>query len=269
MSGRTGAYPIETRSGEIERLRVQDAALVEATRTMLDLVSVASGWRCLDLGCGPGGVTRELAERVGASGHVTGLDANTDFIGAASARALPNTDYVLGDAYSTGLPDGSFDFVHARFLAATAGQPERLADEAVRLTRQGGFVAMQEADFETLRCFPPHPAWTELVRLFVLCFPEPGAEPIAHRMYRILRARGLSAVSYRPFLVGVRSHDPWRDYLPATIESMRGTITGRLGIAEKRLADLLADCRAHLAHPDTVFTPYTVIQVWGRRVCST
>jgi hypothetical protein len=135
----------------------------------------------------------------------------------------------------------------------------------LRLVRDGGFVAAQEADFETLRCFPPHPAWTELARLFALCFPEPGAEPIAHRMYRVFRAMGLSNVIYRPFLAGVRSHDPWRDYLPATIESMRGTVTGRLGVDDTRLADLLAECRAHLAHPDTVFTPYTVVQVWGCR----
>ena len=61
MSERGGAYPIETRTGEVERLRVQDAALSEATRTMLDLVEVSPGWRCLDLGCGPRGITHALA----------------------------------------------------------------------------------------------------------------------------------------------------------------------------------------------------------------
>jgi SAM-dependent methyltransferase len=101
MSERTGSYPIETRSGEVERLKVQDAALAEATQTMLDLLPVAPGWRCLDLGCGPRGITHDLASRVGAGGHVTGLDADDDFIGLANSQRLPNTDYVLGDAYST------------------------------------------------------------------------------------------------------------------------------------------------------------------------
>jgi ubiquinone/menaquinone biosynthesis C-methylase UbiE len=265
MSAPGGAYPIETRSGEVERLRLQDVALAEATRSLLDLAGVAPGWRCLDLGCGPEGITHELARRVGPSGRVTGFDANAGFIQIATDQAPPNADYMLGDAYATGLPDGAFDFVHMRFLAGTAGEPERLADEAVRLTRSGGVVAAQEADFQTLRCFPSHAAFTELAQLFVNCFPEPGAEPIAHRMYRLMRARGVGDVAYRPFLTGVRAQDPWRDYLPATIESMRGTVTGRLGVAPERLAALLADCRAHLAEPDTVFTPYTVIQVWGRR----
>jgi ubiquinone/menaquinone biosynthesis C-methylase UbiE len=260
-----GAYPIETRAGEIERLSTQNAALADATLSLLDLIPVEKGWRCLDLGCGPAGITHELAARVGEVGHVTGLDANTTFVHYATEHAPANARYMLGDAYATGLPDGEFDLVHVRFLAGTAGGPDRLADEAIRLTRHGGVVAFQEADFATLRCFPPHPAWAELVRLFVLCFPEPGTEPIAHRMYRILAARAITGIQYRPFLVGVRSQDPWCDYLPSTIESMRGTLTGRLGVADARLSELLADCRTHLAHPDTVFTPYTVVQVWGHR----
>jgi SAM-dependent methyltransferase len=89
----------------------------------------------LDLGCGPKGITHELAARVGAGGHVTGLDADEDFIQLANSQRLPNTDYMLGDAYSTGLPDEAFDFVHMRFLASTAGHPDRLAGEAVRLAR--------------------------------------------------------------------------------------------------------------------------------------
>jgi len=265
MHGRTGEYPIETRSGEVERLLLQDSALSEATQALLDLVPVEAGWRCLDMGCGPEGITHMLASRVGPDGHVTGLDAEADFVALAMACRPSNAEYVLGDAYATGFPDASFDFVHMRFLAATAGQPDRLAEEAVRLVRPGGVVATQEADFETLRCFPPHSAWSELKNLFVSCFPEPGAEPIAHRMYRILIANGLNDVAYRPVLLGVRAQDAWRDYLPSTIESMRGTVTGRLGIDAGRLDRLLADCRAHLARPDTIFTPYTVVQVWGRK----
>jgi len=46
--------------------------------------------------------------------------------------------FVAGDAYGTGLPDRSFDLVHIRFLASTAGKPEALLAEAMRLTRPDG-----------------------------------------------------------------------------------------------------------------------------------
>jgi SAM-dependent methyltransferase len=68
-----GHYPIEHRAGEIERLRIQAEAIAPDTRTMLDRIGVKPGWRCLDIGCGPGGITGLLSERVGPGGRVVGL----------------------------------------------------------------------------------------------------------------------------------------------------------------------------------------------------
>ena len=70
----SGSYPIERRDGEIERLHIQSAGMAPDTQVMLDLIGVEQGWKCLDLGCGPGGITSLLSERVGDSGHVLGLD---------------------------------------------------------------------------------------------------------------------------------------------------------------------------------------------------
>ena len=79
-----------------------------------------------------------------------------------------------------------------------------------------------------------------------------------------MRAAGLQEVRYRPVIVGVRAGDPWVDYLPATVESLRPSILARGVLSEPALDAALAACRAHLAEPDTVFTSYTVVQTWGR-----
>ena len=62
----------------------------------------------------------------------------------------------------------------------------------------------------------------------------------------------------------MRAGDPFVDYLPACAESLRGTIVGGDGMAASEFDAALAECRAHLADPGTVFTSYTVAQVWGR-----
>src|SRR6185503_6304693 len=83
---RTGGYPIERREGEIERLRIQAAALEFDAGVMLERIGVATGWRSLDLGCGPGGIVELLSLRVGPGGRVTGLDSDAVFL--ESAREL-------------------------------------------------------------------------------------------------------------------------------------------------------------------------------------
>ena len=121
--GFSGRYPIEARRGEIERLHVQSAAMAPETERMLDLIGVEDGWSCLDIGCGPGGITGLLSNRVGPTGHVVGLDMNADFLEHARHAAPSNVAFKLGDAYASGLPAGVFDLVHMRFAPAPPAHP--------------------------------------------------------------------------------------------------------------------------------------------------
>src|SRR5262245_8454836 len=120
----SGHYPIERREGEIERLRIQAAAMAPNCTVMLARIGVGKGWRCLDLGCGPGGITALMSKRVGLSGRVVGLDADPVFIEYARNNASGgNVEFTLGNAYHSGLVTGTFDLVHMRFVASTAGEP--------------------------------------------------------------------------------------------------------------------------------------------------
>jgi SAM-dependent methyltransferase len=262
----SGNYPIERRPGEIERLLIQGAAMAPDTEVMLNRVGVKEGWSCLDVGCGPRGITDLLSKRVGASGRVVGLDMDAQFLEVARADAQENVAFQQGDAYGSDLPDEGFDLVHMRFVASTAGNPESLLKEAIRLARPGGIVALQEPDGSTLNCYPPHPAWERLKAALLGAFSGVGADvQLAKRLYAIVCQTGLEDVQYRPFLIGVRSGDPMVDYLPSTVESLRGTVI-RLGLlSESEFSDVLAECRNHLHKPDTSFTMYAVAQVWGRK----
>jgi ubiquinone/menaquinone biosynthesis C-methylase UbiE len=264
-----GHYPIERRAGEIERLHIQGAALEPDAAIMLDQIGVAPGWRCLDLGCGPGGITELMSVYAGASGQVVGLDADDVFLEHARQRArergLANIRYAKGDAYATQLPAASFDLVHTRFLASTAGHAEELLAEMIRLTRPGGIVAFQEPDMANLNCYPPHPAWDRLRQVLAQVFPSVGGPVrLAQEIYRMLLAAGLQDVQYRPFLVGFRASHPMVDYVPSTVESIRTRIFEKGLIDASELDAALAACRAHLADPATVSTYHMMVQAWGR-----
>jgi ubiquinone/menaquinone biosynthesis C-methylase UbiE len=265
----SGHYPIERRAGEIARLGMQAAAIEFDAGVMLDRIGVAPGWCCLDLGCGPGAVVELLSRRAGPTGRVVGLDADPVFLEHARTRArdlgLANVELVEGDAYRTGLPRGSFDLVHVRFVASTVGKPDDLIAEANALARPGGIVALQEPDTHTLKCYPPHPAWDRLAQVLEQAFVCVGNDVrLAQRLYRLARHAGLEDVQYRPFLVGFRPGEPMADFMPTTVEAVRATILRHALIDDAELTAALAACRRHLADPDTVSTYVTVAQVWGR-----
>lgn len=262
----SGNYPIESRKGEIDRLEMQADAVAPEARTMLNRIGVGAGWQCIDLGCGPRGITDLLSERVGPTGRVIGVDKDEQFLAHARTHARVNVEFRRSDAYDTGLPAGEFDLVHMRFVASTAGDPEALLREAVRLARPGGIIALQEPDAETLDCYPPHPAWDRLKTAMLGAFVGVGSDVfLARRLHTLMTQAGLADIHYRPFLLGLRSGDPMADHLPATVESLRGMIV-KLGLlSETELPGLLAQCRTHIRDPGTVVRSFMVAQVWGRK----
>jgi ubiquinone/menaquinone biosynthesis C-methylase UbiE len=151
MNTFSGNYPIEHRAGEIERLRVQSKAVEPDAVAMLERFGSMAGWVCLDIGCGPGGITDLLSTRVGPAGLVIGLDMNAQFLEHSRHNAPKNVEFLVGDAYRSDLPAGKFDLVHMRFVASTTEHPEQLLKEATRLVRPGGLIALQEPDLPTWR----------------------------------------------------------------------------------------------------------------------
>jgi len=77
-----GATPAET-----QRLQTQGRLFAESPARLLRLAGIQPGMRALDIGCGAGDVTMQIASIVGESGHVTGVDADADVLAVARERA--------------------------------------------------------------------------------------------------------------------------------------------------------------------------------------
>src|SRR5215472_6370899 len=75
------------------------------------LAKLRKGDRVLDVGCGTGVATREAARCVWPSGHVLGIDLSSGMIATANHHKTPGADYLVMDAESLELQDGSFDAV--------------------------------------------------------------------------------------------------------------------------------------------------------------
>ena len=135
---------------------------------LLDRVGLRPGDRALDLGCGPLGVLDLLAERVGPTGRVVGIDREKRYLAIArqelDARGLGGVELVAADATGTDLEPASFDLVHERLVLNNVPRPDAVVDEMVRLTRPGGHVAVQDVDWLTWTCLPEHADWDRAPR---------------------------------------------------------------------------------------------------------
>lgn len=135
----------------------------------------------LDIGCGPGTITVEFADRL-APGRVVGLDASAEVIARASAEfARPNLEFVVGDAYALPFEDATFDIVHAHQTLQHVADPVAVLREMRRVAKPGGLVAARDVDYAGTFWYPQLPGLDAWLRLYELVHRSNGGEPDAGR----------------------------------------------------------------------------------------
>ena len=114
------------------------------------LPRLAPDARVLDVGCGPGTITVDLAALV-PGGYVTGIDAAGDVLAQArqeaERRGQRNVAFDTGDVYRLDFADGTFDVVHAHQVLQHLTDPVAALREMRRVCRPGGIVAARDGDY--------------------------------------------------------------------------------------------------------------------------
>jgi SAM-dependent methyltransferase len=261
-------YLLGRADAEVARLTRQIVTLASDSEAQLDRIGIERGENVVDLGCGPGAL-HLLAERVGPTGHVLGIDRSDRFVelarGFVAARGLPQVEVREGDAYATGLPRASFDGAHMRLLLVNVPEPARIVREAVALVRPGGWVASFEADYLPDCCDPSLPAWTRLLQAYSAYARMQGIDLSAGRhMHRLFRAAGVTDIVVDA-VVHVFPPDHERRMAPRNLIATARERLIDAGLMTR--ADLerdMAALEAHLARPDVQVTSNMFFRLTGR-----
>ncbi|MCX2180427.1 class I SAM-dependent methyltransferase [Streptomyces sp. SKN60] len=185
MSSSTPAHETATYThGHHESvLRSHSWRTVENSAAYL-IPELAAGLDVLDVGCGPGTISADLAQRV-APGRVTAVDAAEDVLDKARAvaaeRGLANVEFAVADVHALDFPDDSFDIVHAHQVLQHVGDPVQALREMRRVCRPGGVVAARDSDYGAFTWFPRTPGLDTWQELYQRVARANGGEPDAGR----------------------------------------------------------------------------------------
>ncbi len=251
-----------------ERLRLLSEVMGPSTRALLAEVGIPPGSACLDVGCGGGDVTFELARAVGPSGRVVGVDRDQPKLEIATREAaemgLANVAFDARDL-TAWEPGELFDVVYGRFILTHLAQPEALVAVLCRHTRAGGAVIMEDVDFRGHFAEPDCPAFRRYVDLYTKSVQKRGADAnIGPRLPGILRDAGLKDVAMK--LVHPACLQGGIKLLCCvTLESIAEAVLEDGLATEEDLRDTVEALYAFARDPHTVIGGPRVFQAWGRR----
>lgn len=264
-------YVLGTHDEELKRLGLQHSLWREQAEELWDLAGIRVGMTVLDVGCGPGFATLDLARRVGPSGRVIAIDESTRYLdhlrAEAQTRQLDNIEARQGDVQRIDLPPGSVDAAYARWVLCFVPAPDAVLGGVVSALRSGGVFAIQDYyHYRGVQLGPPSAVFTRAFQAVHESWVKRGGDSdIGSRLPSMLSKLGMSMTHLRSIVRIARPHEPlwqWPDsffknFLPMLVDM--GYLT-----ADEHAA-FNADWAAREKDPGGFFATPPVIDIVARK----
>ncbi len=264
-------YVLGTNDAELVRLGLQHRLWSREAFDLWERAGIGPGARVLDVGCGPGHATFDLAQLVTHTGRVVAVDESDRFIryltAQAEVRGVINVEASVQDVQALQVPERSVDFAYARWLLCFTPRPDDVVAGVARALKPGGrFLVQDYTHWQALFLSPPGEAFHEVVRATDRAWRESGGDSeIGRRLPAIFEKNGLRVESIRPLQRIARPGEPlWQwptsffaNWVPALVA--RGLLTP--GVHEAFMKEW--DVRSH--DENAFFWTPSMLEIIGRR----
>jgi ubiquinone/menaquinone biosynthesis C-methylase UbiE len=174
----------------MDRLQIQAREFSIFVDDSLAKLSISSGMRVADIGCGTGFVSFIMSSLVGKDGKVVGLDANPKALRYCNRmlyrRRIRNLEFIKGNAEKMQLSSFSFDAVYSRFLLQHLKEPRKCLQEMIRITKPKGLVMVEDCDLTRWLVEPEDKAVRQLWTWYESVVRQKGSDPkIGSKLYKM------------------------------------------------------------------------------------
>lgn len=196
------AYILGTDTKELHRLGIQHQVWAEEAQRGWSLAQFTAGQTLLDLGCGPGFCTKELAYVVGSSGKVIGVDRSEAYIAhLEQVKKLHhlNIEGVLSDFDTMKLQPNSLDGMYCRWALAWLSNPKEILKKVYQALKPGGKMVLHEYyDWSTHQTEPNYPALDKAIAAALKSFKDSAGEiDVGRQLPEMLTALNMQVTSIR------------------------------------------------------------------------
>lgn len=268
-------YILGTHDAELERLGLQHRIWSEYAFALWERAGFRPGQTILDVGCGPGYATMDMARLLGPSTRIVAIDESQRFISFLNAQkqaqALDTIETRLGDVQQLGdcdIAPASIDAAYCRWVLCWVKDPAAVVAGVARALKPGGVFAVQDYfNYLSLTLAPRSEAFTKIVQGVGASQRASGGDPdLAGRLPKMFLDNGLEVREIRPILRVARPGDllwQWpdtffRNYVPRMVAA------GFLTPADQKAFD--EDWERRARDPASFFVTPPVFDIVGVKV---
>lgn len=216
MESEKNAYILGTERAELHRLGLQHQVWASEARKGWEIAEFSSGQTLLDLGCGPGFCTMDLAYMVGKEGKVLGIDKSKhylDFLKTEAQHHQVNIQLQCTEFDNMELKPESLDGVYHRWALAWLPNPQDIINRISEAMVPGAAIVGHEYyDWSTFQTIPALPAVNHGIKSIYNRFKQSNFEiDIGRHLPKMYAEAGLEVISVRPMIkIGLPGDMVWQ-----------------------------------------------------------
>ena len=191
-------YIIKGGKSGAERLKVLFETLLPGTKQLFKKAEIENAQVILDMGCGGGDITGELA-RINPNAIIQGYDRDQSIIEIANQREdkLPNTEFKILDITQNEIGYNQYDIIVSRFLLSHLTSPENALSKFYDGLKSGGKVIVEDVDFDGHFCYPDCSAFDKYVEFYTHTSTIRGMDPyIGRKLILMVKNAGFDILEF-------------------------------------------------------------------------
>jgi SAM-dependent methyltransferase len=246
-----------------QRLEILGRAVWPSTRSLLERAGLKPGLRCVDVGCGVGLVTEELAHMTGSC---VGVDNDEDFLNyARTHRSADGCEFRHLDVLTESLEPESYDVAFTRYLLSHLVDPLSVLKKIVSAVRPGGLILVEDVDFPGHFHHPPNPAFVRYLELYQNVVELRGGDPkLGRRLLELAQALQLTDIDVQ-LVVAVHHLGPSKRVAELTLKHVGEALIGHDLIGRSELAGLAAELTDYAAQTSSQISIAPTFQLMARK----
>jgi SAM-dependent methyltransferase len=238
--------------------------------TLLDQIGVAQGAVCLDLGCGGGHVSRYLAELVGPTGRVLGLDFDEVKLAAARDECDPavhgNVEFRVANV-TQWTESQAYDLVYGRFILSHLSDRALIVRRCAAALRPRGALVLEDIDLAGAFCYPANDAFRRYCDWYCAVIQRRGGDALlGPQLMELCLDAGLEEVELRMIQPVHTGQASGKELTLSTLVNIAESVVAEGLASMGQVEDTVLQLGNFTADPRSIIGFPRIFQVWGRRI---